>query len=144
MVSSFSLSRSAKQQLQPQAIENPSLSSHLERGVDHSIELPGAMLGCSFCIHGEGRSAQANPKKPRPSATSWSETAWCLSYFLNGVLSLLPLSHPSPARSLSGWLVVAASILHVPTSTNRALLSERGEDSTRYPTGGICHKSPMF
>lgn len=118
MVSNFSLSRSAKQQLQPQVIENLSLSSHRERGTDHSIELPGAMLGCSFCIHGEGRSAQASPKKPRPNATSGSEIAWCLSYFINDVLFLLPLYHPSPARSLSGWLLVAASILHITTSTN--------------------------
>lgn len=61
MVSSFSLSKSANQQLQSQSIENLSLPSHLKRGIGHSIELHDAMLGYSFCIHGEGWSAQANP-----------------------------------------------------------------------------------
>lgn len=57
------------------AIENPSLPSHLEHGIGHSIELPGAMLRYSFCIHGEGWPAQANPPKtPKSNPSSGSET----------------------------------------------------------------------
>lgn len=57
----FSLFRSAKEQLQPQAIENLGFSSHLEHVVSHTIEV---LVPC-WDIHSACQRREGQPK-PNP------------------------------------------------------------------------------